>query len=640
MPVINCQHLEKTFGPKTILSDVTLTIRSGERVGLVGNNGSGKSTLGRILAGEVETESGEISKKRGARVAYLSQEPRFPEGATPRDVILGALEDWGAAKRAYDEATAALESGEDDADLWIHRQSDAAVEIERLGGWERMHEAESIMGHLGIHEADAPLERMSGGERRRVALAVLLTTQPDLAILDEPTNHLDVLTIEWLETFLLERYRGALLLITHDRYVLNRVVQRTLELERGQVFSYDGGYEAFLVAKAERNALAERVESNRQNFLRRELEWLRRQPKARTTKSKARVDRAEAQLAKSGPEQDREATLRVEGVRSGKTILEVKKACFEIGGKKLFRDLDLSLVKGERIGVVGPNGTGKTSLLNCVLEKQSLTSGELVLGKNTQIGYLDQLRSGLHDDETVLENVAGENTYLKIDGNPLRAGSYLEKFLFDGGAQRQKVGVLSGGERARVCLAKLLCRPSNLLVLDEPTNDLDVATLGALEEMLLEYEGCALIVSHDRWFLDRVATSILAFEGDEKVDLHRGGYTAYKEKVEIEQARESRRKAASSKAQKNQDSGGGRALKKAASRKLSFKERRELEGLLDKIEALEFHAVEIEGKISDPAVYSQAREAMASLASELEETRQQIEALSLRWEELESLREN
>ncbi|MBW2712884.1 MAG: ATP-binding cassette domain-containing protein, partial [Deltaproteobacteria bacterium] len=429
-----------------------------------------------------------------------------------------------------------------------------------------------------------------------------------------------------------------LLLITHDRYVLNRVVQRTLELEKGEIFSYDGGYESFLAAKANRKALAERVESNRQNFLRRELEWLRRQPKARTTKSKARVDRAEEQLYKERPEQEREANLSAESMRSGKTILELRKACFEIGGKKLFRDLHLALVKGERIGIVGPNGTGKTSFLKCVLEEQSLTSGELVLGKNTQVGYLDQLRGGLRDDETILENVAGENAYLKVDGNPLRAGSYLERFLFDGRAQRQKVGILSGGERARVCLAKLLCRPSNLLVLDEPTNDLDVATLGALEEMLMAYEGCALIVSHDRWFLDRVATSILAFEGDERVDLHRGGYTAYKEKVEKEQARKERQKNSPPKQDLTQKTSKDLGSKKVASRKLSFKEKRELEGLMDKIEAEELRFAELEKKVADPEVYSQGGEALAALASELEEVRQQIEEMTLRWEELESLR--
>jgi ATP-binding cassette subfamily F protein uup len=369
----------------------------------------------------------------------------------------------------------------------------------------------------------------------------LLIGEPDLAILDEPTNHLDIETIEWLEVFLRDRFRGALLLITHDRYILDNVATRTLELHDGILDSYDGGYEKYLEAKAERMAQGERVERNRQNFLRRELEWLRRGPKARGTKQKARIGRALNALSQDGPRAEQVADLRFESSRQGKTILQTNQLTLARDGRVLIESLDLALSAGDRIGIVGPNGIGKTSLLLCLLNQLEPVSGEVELGTTTRIGSLDQGRTGLDDSETLREAAVGDRGYVDQGGEQLRVGSYLERFLFDSASQRKKVGVLSGGERSRVCLARLLCEKTNLLLLDEPTNDLDVSTLGALEAMLLEYGGSALIVSHDRWFLDRVATSILAFErdGDGKVELHRGNYSDYREKRLAEQQRDS-----------------------------------------------------------------------------------------------------
>ena len=501
-----------------------------------------------------------------------------------------------------------------------------------MGGWERLHEAEAIIGHLGILDSSRNVETLSGGELRRVALARVLIGAPDLAILDEPTNHLDIDTIEWLEEHLLRQFKGAVLLITHDRYVLDRVTTRTVEIDSGKLASYAGGYSQYLEAKAERQVHAERAERNRQNFLRRELEWMRRQPKARATKQKARIGRAENALGQAGPKRVKTADLRLESERLGKTILELSGLTLERGGKRLVEGLDLALRKGERIGVVGPNGTGKTSLLLCMLGELAPAEGLMTLGQNTRVGYLDQSRAGLDDAATVRDCVAGDQSTLALEDENLQVGAYLERFLFDRSAQRMKVGVLSGGERARVCLAKLLCQKTNLLLLDEPTNDLDVATLAALEAMLTEYGGSAFVVSHDRWFLDRVATSILAFEGEGRVELHRGSYSDYRERRAAAAASPSARD--SSRAGARPSPGKPSSSKPRAG--LSFAEERELGGLIEKIEVAEAEVETLEAELGDPATYRRDGELIAKLRLDLEAAKERAAALTTRWEELEA----
>jgi ATP-binding cassette subfamily F protein uup len=639
MPVIDCRDLLKSYGDHAILAGVSLTIRRGERVGLVGDSGCGKSTLGRILAGVEAHDGGEISRRRGTRVDVLEQEPNFEASLSVRDIVLGSLVEWSTAKQQYDELTSALSNaGSGEIDDLIQRQSTFGEEVERLGGWERMHEAEAIVHNLGIKDPERLIETLSGGERRRVALARLLIGEPDLAILDEPTNHLDIATIEWLEDHLCERFRGALLIITHDRYVLDNVASRTLELHEGKLDSYDGGYIKYLEGKSDRQAHAQRVERNRQNFLRREIEWLRRGPKARGTKPKARIGRALDALAEEGPTRVRTADLRAESTRQGKTILHLENLGLERDGRVLIRGLDLDLASGERIGIVGPNGIGKTSLLLCVQGKLEPREGSYQLGTTTKIGYLDQARAGLDDEETLRDAAVGNREYIELGGERMRVGSYLERFLFDGADQRKKVGVLSGGERSRVCLAKLLCETNNLLLLDEPTNDLDVSTLGALEAMLLEYPGSALIVSHDRWFLDRVATSILAFEDDGKVDLHRGGYSDYREKRDREEKKiTAQRRAATAIARRNP-----KRDKKSDSKtikKLTFKENRELDGLFERIEAAEAEAEGITAQLSDPTTYRGGDVDVAGLSEQLEQARRHAAELLARWEELEARRD-
>jgi ATP-binding cassette subfamily F protein uup len=636
MPILDASQLRKIVADRTLFDDVTLTIRRSEKVGLVGNNGAGKSTLARVLAGLDEADAGKIARRRDSSVDYLEQEPRFEAGRTIREVVLEGLSEWSQTKRRFDELTEAIaETSDSDQQVrYVTEQAKVGEALERQGGWEREHEAEATVGHLGISDPDRIVDTLSGGESRRVALARLLVAEPDFAILDEPTNHLDIETIEWLEEFLRDRWKGALLLISHDRRVLDAVTTRTLEIHDGCVDSYDGGYGRYLLAKSDREAHEERTERNRQNFLRREVEWLRRAPKARGTKQKARTARAEAALDQSAPQIARQADLKLRSERLGKTILETSGLCVERAGRRLIENLDLALRPGERIGVVGPNGSGKTSLLLALLGQLDPAAGSIVLGSNTKIGYLDQSRADLDDSETVREAAVGEANQVVIGDEELSVGSYLERFLFRRPQQRLRVGELSGGERARVCLARLLAQKCNLLLMDEPTNDLDVSTLSALESMLLDFGGCTILVSHDRWMLDRVATSILAFEEDGRVEHHIGGYSDYRARRTREIVRGSGR------ADSPTDRDTRRPTEAIAApftdSKLSHAERQELAGLFEAIEAAEALVSETQTRLADPELYQGPAEGVATLRADLAEAEAGAERLTTRWEELEA----
>jgi ATP-binding cassette subfamily F protein uup len=636
MPVVSAVGARKVYDHRLVLDQVSLSIHAGERVGVVGANGCGKSTLAGILAGTIALDAGTLALRRGAVVGWLAQESRFAAGASVRDVVLSGLRAWNEAKARYERAGQALERSHDDAERWVEEQRAAAEEIERQGGWERLHEAESLLGSLGVHDIDAAVDALSGGGRRAVALAKVLLERATLVILDEPTNHLDVATIEWLEGYLRKDYDGALVLITHDRYLLDRVATRTIELASGTVYSYDGGYEEYLSAKAERAAHAERTESNRRNFLRQELEWLRRSPKARTTKQKARIQRAEDAAAVVAPVRERVADLSLASARTGKTLLEIDDVTIDAGGRRLVTGLTLNLIPGERVGIVGANGCGKTTLLRNILGTATPTRGAVRRGQNTRIAYLDQMRAALDEQATVEEAVAGDRTYFEIDGRSISVRNYLERFLFEPADARRRIGVLSGGERARVTLARLLSSEANLLVFDEPTNDLDVATLGALESMILDFAGTALIVSHDRWFLDRLATSILAFEGSGLVRHYQGNYSDYRAAAARHAATAAAVERPSAKTESRTsaaDASGPELV-----RKRTHAERRELEALLPQIEQAETKIAELESRLADPAVYASGGESVRALLRDIAEAKVAAERLIQRWEELEALR--
>ncbi len=496
--IITVQNVEKSFGTRRVLDGVSFAVGENDRVGLVGLNGAGKSTLLRLVADPLEgPDAGLITRKRGLTIEYVPQEPRL-------DVALTIAE--------------TVRSG-------VGKLPDDDHELGKLDS-----EVRGLSASLELPPGDRVIGSLSGGERRRVALARALIGRPELLALDEPTNHLDAATVEWLEERL-RTHRGALLLVTHDRYFLDRVVTRILELDRGQLRSYEGGYTAFLEKQAERLSNEATRERARASFVRRELDWIRRGPQARGTKQQARIDRFDAAVDSApgaGDQRTGPMALRLStGGRLGKTILELREVGKSRGGKLLFADLTLLMKPGDRIGVVGPNGAGKTTLIRCVVGQETVDHGQVVVGLNTRIAYLDQARATLSDQKTVLQEVTGDSENVMLEGGPVHARTFLRMMLFDDSFGDTPVSALSGGERNRVQLAKLLRAGGNLLILDEPTNDLDLMTLGVLEDALAHFAGCALVVSHDRWFLDKVATGILAFEENGRVTLYEGDYQQY-----------------------------------------------------------------------------------------------------------------
>ena len=627
MPILVAENLKKSYGDVTLLDGVDLSIHEGERVGLVGSNGAGKSTLARVLLGIESADEGRVARRREATIRYLSQEPDLPMERTARDIVFDGLGAWADAFRTHEAVSHRIAAQEPGWEELLSEQAASAHEVERLGGWERSRRVDVLLEQLGMRQILRPIAELSGGERRRVALAKLLVEEPTLAILDEPTNHLDADTIEWLETYLKEQYRGALLLITHDRYVLDRVVTRTVEIDQGQVHSYAGGWQSYLTAKAERMAHASRAEANRKNLLRTELEWLRRSPKARTSKSKARVDRAVALRDAGGLQAERVARFELQKKRLGGTILETDDLSLELGGKELVRSLSFVLQRGERIGIVGPNGAGKTTLLKAILGELEPSAGRVVVGKNTKFAYFDQGRSSLDEEQSLQHNVAEDRSHVQFQGKSLDIRSYLKRFLFEPHRARDRVAALSGGERARAALAKMLLLPANVLVLDEPTNDLDVSTLATLEEMLVEGGSTALLVCHDRYFLDRVATGILAFEDDGQVTAYAGNYSDYRERrAERDAAREAARPVLNKPEKRRTASKPG---------KLSYKEKIELEEIVASIEQAETNAAEIEATLNDPTLYAERAPEVPAIVEQQRELQEQLERLMSRWMELE-----
>lgn len=643
MTLLTAYELRKQFGPRHILEGASLTLDEGEHVAIVGVNGSGKSTLLKILAGADYSEGGTIALKRGAVVGYLAQEPDLNPSHTVLQEMEAAmishrqaLNDWQTLTQRLSEARP-----DDDANALLQKLEALQIHIENLGGFDLQHRIEQVLTPLGIHDISRPIAPMSGGERKRVAIAKVLLQQPDLLLLDEPTNHLDADTVLWLEEEL-TRFRGGILLVTHDRYFLDSVVSRILEVKEGTITSYPGKYQEWLEAKADQAALAERAESNRQNLMRVELEWLRRGPKARTTKSKSRIERAENLINQKGPARQDAARIDFgEALRQGKTILHMAHVHKAFGNRPLIKDLSLDLVKGERIGIIGPNGAGKTTLLKLIVGSELPDKGVVELGKNAVVLYFDQSREQLDPEKTIREEVADQGDYVEIGGKKVHIVTYLEDFLFPPGTHRMSIKALSGGERNRVLLAKLMKRRCNLLILDEPTNDLDLVTLQVLEAALERFDGVVLTVTHDRFFLNRVATGILAFEGDGRVTKYEGDYDIYRrvkaQNEERAKAEEKvRQEAEAARLKRTQPVGEPEPIRKRPA-KLSFQEQKELEALPAKIEAAETEQAELQLKLSDPGLYSQPQQVKA-VQGRLAELETQLPQLYARWELLEEKR--
>ena len=517
-------RLSKTYaGGKQVLKDVRLSFFPGAKIGIVGVNGAGKSTLLKIMAGIDKEYQGEAWAAEGAKVGYLEQEPQLnPEKDVFGNVMEGVAEKQALLER-YNEL--AMNYSDETAEEMAALQD----QIDAQNLWDLDAQVEQAMDALRCPPSDSSVEHLSGGEKRRVALCQLLLEKPDLLLLDEPTNHLDAETVAWLQHHLAD-FAGTVVLVTHDRYFLDQITGWILELDRGQGIPYEGNYSNWLEQKQKRMEQEAREDDAKSRTLARELDWIRQSPKARQAKSKARINAYEELLDSQGREEVGRAQITIpSGPRLGGIVLEAENLSKGFGDKLLIDDLSFKLPPGGIVGVIGPNGAGKTTLFKMLTGSEQPDNGALRVGDTAVMGYVDQSRDNLEDDKTVWEEISGGNDILELGNREMNSRAYVGAFNFRGGDQQKKVGLLSGGERNRVHLAKMLKSGSNLLLLDEPTNDLDVETLRALEEGLEEFAGCAVIISHDRWFLDRIATHILAFEGDSHVEWFEGNYADYEE---------------------------------------------------------------------------------------------------------------
>ena len=516
---------------KTILKDIYLSFFYGAKIGIIGLNGSGKSTLMKIIAGVETSYKGEVVWAPGYSVGYLEQEPQMDPEKTVLEVVQEGVQETMDILNEYNEISMQfMEPMDDDRmNALIIRQGELAEKIEQCGGWEIDSKLERAMDALQCPPADQKVSVLSGGEKRRVALCRLLLKQPDVLLLDEPTNHLDTESIQWLEAHL-KQYKGTVIAVTHDRYFLDNVAGWILELDRGEGIPWKGNYSSWLDQKTKRLALEEKTESKRRKTLERELEWVRMAPKARQAKQKARIGAYEKMAASDVKE--KEANLEIyipNGPHLGNKVIEFHNVSKAYGDKLLFENLNFVLPPAGIVGVIGPNGAGKTTLFRLIMGIDKPDSGEITIGETVKIAYVDQQHRSIDPDKTVYETIAGNSEWVRLGGRDINARAWVSRFNFSGADQEKLCGVLSGGERNRLHLALTLKDEGNVLLLDEPTNDVDVNTIRALEEGLENFAGCAVVVSHDRWFLDRIATHILAFEGDSQVYFFEGNYQEYEE---------------------------------------------------------------------------------------------------------------
>ena len=528
--VFNLENLTKQHGAKIVLEDVHLAFFFGARIGVIGGNGSGKSSLLRIMAGLDEEYVGTCHVAKNAQIGYLEQEPKLDAGKTVREIVEEGVAEQRAKTERYDEIWELL-SGDvsaEEADRLNNEVARLQDEIDARNLWELDRHVELAMDALRLPEGDACVDVLSGGEKRRVALCRLLLRNPDVLLLDEPTNHLDAESVGWLEEHL-KRFDGTLIVVTHDRYFLSNVTEWILELDAGRAYPYKGNYEAWLEQKQRLAAQTQKLNASRRKLLERELEWVRMNASSRLNKNKARLKRYEELATREFDAREENLSIQIpHGRRLGNKVVVAERLAKAYGDRLLFDDLNFDLPPGGIVGVIGGNGAGKTTLFKLIVGTEKPTVGTIEIGDSVDVSYVDQLRDDLDPDKTIWEEISGGEETIEVGGRAMSSRAYCARFNFKGAEQQKKVGVLSGGERNRVHLAKLLRRGGNLLLLDEPTNDLDVNTLRSLEEGLIDFGGCAVVISHDRWFLDRVATHVLAFEGDETIWFE-GNYRAFRE---------------------------------------------------------------------------------------------------------------
>ena len=620
--VVSVRDVCVRFNDIEVLNNASLSIGQTDKIGLVGRNGSGKSTFLRIAAGLRAPDTGEISVRKDIRLQYVPQDYRPDPEATVESELRSGCRELEGLLRDFETLP-----GDDP------RHAEIETRIHALDGWNLDTRIATARDKLRLPGPDAPMGRLSGGERRRVSLARAIVAQPNFLILDEPTNHLDPDAIEWVADYL-KSFAGAVLLVTHDRYFLQEITRVIVELFDGAFERYEGTYGDYLEQKAERMAIAERVEENRQRFLKREIEWIRRGPKARTTKSKARIERYETAANQDGP--TRELTMDMvipPPPPLGNRVVELVDVNLAYGDKRVLQDFSFKFEKGMRVGVCGRNGLGKSSLLKVVIGATQPDSGERRAGELTEINYVDQDRLQLNDENNLLQELAAGSEFIQFGGQKLSVRAYLKRFLFADSRLVSPIKILSGGERSRLILAKILIRGGNFLVLDEPTNDLDLQTLQVLEDALIDFDGVCLIVSHDRYFLNRVCTHVLGFEDVGTIRVTVGDYDAY-----VDQRR--RQTAAQRTPQKSTETAPSKAdngtTEKPPARKLKYMEQRELESMEERIQEAEGKVDAIESQIADPANSSDAAK-LSELTEELATAEAEVAQLYARWEELESM---
>ncbi|MBR0169499.1 MAG: energy-dependent translational throttle protein EttA [Bacteroidales bacterium] len=514
---------------RQILKDIYLSFFYGAKIGIIGLNGSGKSSLMKIIAGVDKDYQGEVVFSPGYSVGYLEQEPKLDDTKTVKEVVQKAVQETVDLLKEYDEVNNAFAEPDADFDKLIARQGELTELLEAHDAWNLDQKLDRAMDALRCPDEDQLVANLSGGERRRVALCRLLLQEPDILLLDEPTNHLDAESIDWLEQHL-QQYKGTVIAVTHDRYFLDHVAGWILELDRGEGIPWKGNYSSWLEQKTARLAMEEKQESKRRKTLQRELEWVRMAPKARHAKGKARLAAYDRLLNEDVKEKEQNLEIFIpNGPRLGNKVLEVNGVSKAYGDKLLYENLTFSLPPAGIVGVIGPNGCGKTTLFRLIMGLEKPDTGTFEVGETVKIGYIDQQHAEIDPEKSVYEMISGGNENLQVGGRLINSRAYISRFNFSGTDQSKKVGVLSGGERNRLHLALTLKSEANVLLLDEPTNDIDVNTMRALEEGLENFAGCAVVISHDRWFLDRICTHILAFEGDSQVYFFEGGYTEYEE---------------------------------------------------------------------------------------------------------------
>ena len=624
MNYLSAENLSKTYGDKALFEGLSFGLHKGEKTALIANNGTGKSTLLRILAGKETPDTGLVTLRDGIKTAFLEQDPFFEKGQTIDELISTSHSGFSKVIQNYQYAIKAdseLHNSETQKKL-----EKATAEMDHMQAWDYERRLKQLLSLFRITDTSAQIDVLSGGEKKRLALALVLLDEPELLILDEPTNHLDVDMIEWLETYL-SRANLTLLMVTHDRYFLDRVCNHILEMSHGQLYYHNGNYEYFLQKKAERDEISQVETDKARQLMKKELEWLRRQPKARTHKSKARIQAFDGIKEKAtGLKKEQELELQLNVTRIGGKILEIEHLNKSYGHTKIVEDFSYIFKKGERIGIIGKNGSGKTSFLNLITGNEKPDSGRIETGQTVVFGYYRQTGIKLADDKKVIDVVKEIAEVVQMgDGNTISASRFLELFMFLPEVQYKQVGLLSGGEKRRLNLLTVLIKNPNFLLLDEPTNDLDLLVLNRLEEFLLNYSGCLILVSHDRYFLNKLTDHLFIFEGEGKVRDYYGSYTKYSfEKVQEKRLDEKQNKQQLPETQK--------PVKPKVKTKLSFNEQREYESLEKEIEQLEKEKAEAETLMNSGI---EDYEELSKLSTRIGELMELIDTKTLRWMELD-----